>query len=61
MGVLNNTLGLNVTIYDPLVVSPFNENVSLGYVVPPPGSEYMISEDGKFMETEAGNNLMITE
>jgi hypothetical protein len=61
MGTLNNVLGFNLTNEDPLTVSPFDENVSLGYVVPPPGSFYMITETGLFMLTEDGINLMITE
>lgn len=61
MGILNNALGINLTTYDPLIDSPFNESASLGYVVPPPGSDYMITETGIFMETETGSNLMITE
>ena len=62
MGILNNALGINLTDYDPLIDSPFNESASLGFVVPPPGSDYMITEDtGAYMQTETGNNLMITE
>ena len=61
MGVLNNALGFNLTDLDPLETSPFSESASIGYVVPPPPSEYMITEDGKFMLTEDGINLMITE
>jgi len=61
MGALNNALGFNLTDDDPIVTSPFNVNVSLGYIVPPPGSFYMITEDGLYMQTETGNNLMITE
>jgi hypothetical protein len=61
MGTLNNVLGFNLTNEDPLSVSPFDENESLGFPNPPPGSDFMITETGIFMQTEAGNNLMITE
>jgi len=61
MGVLNQALGMNLTVDDPIIDSPFSESASIGYIVPPPGSEYMITEDGKFMQTETGFNLMITE
>lgn len=61
MGVLNNALGFNLTIDDPINDSPFSESASISYVVPPPGSYYMITENGIFMQTETGNNLMITE
>ena len=61
MGILNNALGINLTDENPIINSPFNESESYGYVVPPPGSDYMITETGIFMQTEAGSNLMITE
>jgi hypothetical protein len=61
MGILNRVLGINLTNKDPLIESPFNESSNESYVVPPPGSEYMITETGIFMQTETGNNLMITE
>lgn len=61
MGTLNNVLGFNLTDDDPLTVSPFDANESLMYVVPPPPSNYMITETGLFMLTEDGINLMITE
>ena len=61
MGILNNALGINLTIYDPLINSPFGESPSLSYVATPKGTEYMISETGAFMQEEIGNDLMITE
>ena len=61
MGVLNNALGINLTNHDPIIESPFNEGESYGYVNPPPGSDYMITETGLYMLTETGDNLMITE
>lgn len=62
MGILNNILGINLTTQDPLIANPFNVSQSIGYVEPPtPGSEYMITETGAFMQTETGLNLMITE
>lgn len=61
MGILNNNLGFNLTDENPIINSPFNESVELGYVNPPPGSEYMITETGLYMLTEDGLNLMITE
>jgi hypothetical protein len=61
MGILNNTLGLNLTDQNPLITSPYAADEVLEYIVPPPPSQYMITEDGLFMQTETGNNLMITE
>ena len=61
MGILNNALGINLTDHDPITDSPFSEGQSTGFVVPPPPGTYMITEDGKFMQTEVGNNLMIVE
>lgn len=61
MGTLNNVLGFNLTNEDPLTVSPFDENESLGFVPTPPGTFFMITETGIFMLTEDGLNLMITE
>ena len=61
MGILNTKLGINLTIEDPLINSPFSEGQSQGNMVPPPPSMFMITEDGKFMLTEDGLNLMITE
>ena len=61
MGILNRVLGINLTNEDPLINSPFNESSSESYVVPSPGSSYMITETGIFMQTEPGIDLMITE
>lgn len=61
MGILNRVLGINLTNNDPLIDSPFNEGSNESYIVPPPGSEYMITETGLFMQTESGIDLMITE
>jgi hypothetical protein len=61
MGILNRTLGINLTNEDPIINSPFNESSSESYIVPPPGSFYMITETGLFMQTESGIDLMITE
>jgi hypothetical protein len=61
MGTLNQALGMNLTEDQPLIDSPFNESASISYIVPPPGSEYMITETGLFMQTESSLNLMITE
>lgn len=61
MGTLNNALGFDLTNEDPLINSPFGQSASLMYVVPPPPSNYMITETGIFMLTEDGINLMITE
>lgn len=61
MGILNNALGINLTDEYPLTNSPFGTSENEGYVVPPPPSSYMITETGLFMQTETGNNLMITE
>lgn len=61
MGILNRVLGINLTNEDPIINSPFNESSSESYINPPPGSSYMITETGLFMQTETGSNLMITE
>lgn len=61
MGILNRVLGINLTNEDPLQNNPFNESSAESFINPPFGSEYMITENGIFMETEAGLNLMITE
>lgn len=61
MGILNRILGLNLTDEDPLQNSPFNSSAQESYIVPPIGSDYMITETGEFMLTEDGINLMITE
>jgi hypothetical protein len=61
MGILNNPLGMNETNHDPINDNPYNEGVSTGYIVPPPPGIYMITENGLFMQTEIGNNLMIVE
>jgi hypothetical protein len=61
MGILNRALGMNLTNEMPLIENPFNVSEALSYVVPPAPSKYMITEDGKFMLTENGINLMITE
>jgi hypothetical protein len=61
MGILNNVLGFNLTDEQPLINNPFNESEELGFVNPPPGSEYMITETGIYMLTEDGLNLMVTE
>lgn len=61
MGILNNVLGINLTDRDPIIANPFNEGSNNAYIVPPPPSVFMITEDGNFMLTEDGVNLMITE
>jgi hypothetical protein len=61
MGILNNVLGINLTNHMPLKDSPFNDTTDEGESFPPPGSDFMITEDGLFMLTEDGVNLMITE
>lgn len=61
MGILQNALGINLTNYDPVVNSPFNNSEAQGQSFPPPGSEHMITETGIFMITESTLNLMITE
>ena len=61
MGILNNALGINLTDEYPLTNSPFSISEGEGFVEPPPGSQYMITETGLYMLTESGGNLMITE
>jgi hypothetical protein len=61
MGALNTDLGFNLTDEDPLINSPFGESASISYITPPPGSDYMITETGIFMQTQTANELMITE
>lgn len=61
MGVLQNPLGISLTDYMPIINSPFNNSDNQGQSFPPPGSEFMITEDNKLMLTEDGLNLMITE
>ena len=55
-------LGFNLTNNDPLNQSPFTVNgqYDMG-MEPPPGSYFMITEDGKFMITELTEDFMITE
>ena len=61
MGVFQNPLGISLTNYMPITNSQFNNSDAQGQSFPPPGSEFMITEDGNFMLTEVGANLMITE
>jgi hypothetical protein len=61
MGVLQNPLGINLTKHQPLIDCPFNASYDQGESFPPPGSEFMITEDGIFMITETSLDLMITE
>lgn len=61
MGILQNALGINLTNFDPLIDSPFNNGRDKGESFPPPGSDYMITETGIFMITESSLDLMITE
>lgn len=61
MAILNHPLGINLTNHDPITDSPYSEGQATGYVVPPPPQTYMITENGNFMQTETGNNLMIVE
>lgn len=61
MGILNNVLGINLTDKDPINHGIFNSDASESYINPPPGSLYMISETGSFMQSETTTDLMITE
>ncbi len=61
MGVLQNALGMNLTDYDPLINSPFNNSEAQGQSFPPPASEFMITETGIYMITETALERMITE
>ncbi len=61
MGVLNNALGINLTVHDPLIDSPFTGYEFQGQSFPPPGSEFMITETGIYMITETALERMITE
>ena len=61
MGVLNNALGINLTVHEPLLDSPFTGYEFHGQSFPPPGSGYMITETGIYMITETALERMITE
>ena len=61
MGILQNALGINLTDHNPLIDSPFSNSADNGESFPPPPSDYMITENGLFMLTETGLDLMITE
>lgn len=62
MNIFNVPLGLNLTDNDLVNQSPFNMNGQYGLgVLPPPGSYFMITEDGDFMITEVSTDFMITE
>ena len=61
MGVLQNPLGISLTDCMPIINSPFNNSDDQGQSFPPTPSEFMITENGLFMLTEDGINLMITE
>ncbi len=61
MGILQNKLGINLTIHDPLIQSPFSNEFDEGESFPPPGSDRMITETGIYMITETTLSYMITE
>lgn len=61
MGVLNNALGINLTVHDPLLDSPFTAYEAQGQAFPPPGSFFMITEAGIYMIDETTLDRMITE
>lgn len=61
MSVLQTPLGMNLTNHNPLIDSPFSSSYDQGESFPPPGSNRMITEDGKYMITETTLNFMITE
>lgn len=45
-----------------LTVSPFIEEYSEGTLIPPPGSDFMVTEIiHEFMKSETSTDLMITE
>lgn len=48
-------------VENPLVDSPYVAQFDIGFNIPPPETFFMITEDGKYMLTEDGVNLMITE
>lgn len=61
MSIFNVPLAFNLTNNDPINTSPFIYGLPGGAgAFPPPGSDFMITEDGDFMLTEDGE-FMITE
>lgn len=61
MSLFNQPLGLNLTDHNPLIDSVFSSSFDNGESFPPPGSNYMITENGIFMITENTLDFMITE
>ena len=60
MGILQNSLGINLTNHMPLVHSVFNNDFDNGEPFPPGGSEDLITEGGVFILTE-GLDFLTTE
>lgn len=60
MSIYSGKLGFTVGD-NPLTDSIYVAEHDIGYNIPPPPSFFMITEDGKYMLTEDGINLMITE
>lgn len=58
MPLPNGPIGI---ITNPLLISPFIQNWSVYFPSPPPGTSYMITEDGNRMVTEGIKLYMITE
>ena len=46
---------------NPLVDSPYVAQFDIGFNIPPPGTDFMITETGIFMITESTLDFMITE
>jgi hypothetical protein len=60
MSIYNGAIAYG-TVHNPLTDSPFMQQFDIGFPTPPPSGDFMITEDGQFMLTETGGNLMILE
>lgn len=57
MGILQNSLGINLTDHNPLIDSPFSNSTDEGSGLPPLGQSDLITEGGSFILTEGGSFL----
>jgi hypothetical protein len=56
--------GITGVTQNPLIFSPYVQNINLGFPgppPPPPEGAFMITESGIFMITEFSDDFMITE
>ncbi len=57
MNVFSTPLGLGIND-NPVVDSPFIQEDNIGFAHPPIGSRYLLTEDGKKIQTENGEFLL---